>query len=112
MLVNSLTITKFYNLLIAKFNTCGLNKYTLTLPFSYLNNNKQSIRIKTNYSSFLELLSGVPQGSILATLLFNIFLNHLFLFIKKVSFYNHANDNTLSAFVTNIDDLVENFMDE
>ena len=73
------------DLLIAKLNAYGFDMNTLTLLFSYLKNRKKSVRIKTNYSSFLELLSGVPQGSIPETLLFNIFLNDLFLFIKKAS---------------------------
>ena len=92
------------DLLIAKLNADGLDMNTLALLFSYLKNRKKSVRIKTNYSSFLELLSGVPQGSIPETL-FNIFLNDLFLFIKKASLHNYADDNTLSAFATNIDDL-------
>ena len=93
------------DLLIAKLNADGFDMNTVALLFSYLKNRKKSVRIKTNYSSFLELLSGVPQGSIPETLLFNIFLNDLFLFIKKASLHNYADDNTLSAFATNIDDL-------
>ena len=93
------------DLLIAKLNADGFDMNTLTLLFSYLKNRKKSVRIKTNYSAFLELLSGIPQGSIPETLLFNIFLNDLFLFIKKASLHNYAYDNTLSAFATNTDDL-------
>ena len=93
------------DLLIAQLNAYSLNMNTLVLLFSYLKNRKKSVRIKTNYSSFLELLSGVPQGSIPETLLFNIFLNDLFLFIKKASLHNYAYDNTLSGFATNTDDL-------
>ena len=93
------------DLLIAKLNADGFDMNTLTLLFSYLKNRKKSVRIKTNYSAFLELLSGVPQGSIPETLLFNIFLNDLFLFIKKASLHNYAYDNTLSGFATNTDDL-------
>ena len=72
-----------YRILIAKLNGYGFDKNTLTLLFSYLKNRKQSVGIKTNYTSFLELLSGEPQGSIQGTLLFNIFLTDLFLIIKK-----------------------------
>ena len=101
-----------HDLLIVKLNSYGFNKNTLTLLFSYLKNGKQSVRIKTNCSSFLELLSGAPQDSILRTLLFNVFLNDLFLFIKNASLHNIADDNTLSAFTTDIDDLIETLKDE
>ena len=72
---------------------------------------EQSVRIKTNYSLFLELFSSVPLDSILGTFSFIIFLNNLFLFIKKASLHNYADDNTLSAFTTDIDDLIEVFTD-
>ena len=72
-----------------------------------MQNRKQSVRIKTNDSLFLELLSDLPPGSILGRLLFNIFLNDFFLFIKKALLHNYADGNTLSAFATNIDDLIE-----
>ena len=47
-------------------------------------------------STFLKIIKGVPQGSILGPLLFNIFLNDIFYFVKKSNLYNYADDNTLS----------------
>ena len=75
--------------------------------YSYLKNRNQFARIDSIYSSFLKLLSGVWQGSILGTLLFNIFLNVIFLFTRKVSIHNYADDNSLYASATNIDELIE-----
>ena len=43
-----------HDLLIAKLNAYGFHKNTLTLLFSYLKSRKQSVRIKTNYCSFIE----------------------------------------------------------
>ena len=64
-----------HDLLIAKLATYGFNHNTIELIHSYLKNRKQSVWIN-GYDSLLKLLiSGVPQGSILGPLLFNIFLN-------------------------------------
>ena len=46
----------------------------------------------------------MPQGSILGPLLFNIFMNDLFLFIEKCKLYNYADDNSLDS---SSDDLLE-----
>ena len=56
---------------------------------------------------FLEILAGVPQGSILGPVLFNIFLNDFVDIFTKTEPHNFADDNTLSAFSENLRDLVE-----
>ena len=57
--------------------------------------------VKQNTHSELEtLISDVPQRPILETILFNLSINDLFLFVTLASLYNFADDNTLSAFAT------------
>ena len=57
----------------AKLNVYGFSLTVLKLVHNYLSSRKQWTKINSTYSSLLEILFGVPQGSILGPLLFNIF---------------------------------------
>ena len=57
-----------HDLLIAKLHAYGLDIKSLKLMFSYLTNRKQRVKINGTYSSWSEILFGVPQGSILGPL--------------------------------------------
>ena len=78
----------------------------MVLIYSYLKRRKQSVRINNTYSSFQTILSGVPQGSVLGPILFNVYISDLFLFIKQATLYNYADDNTLACFSKTLPDLV------
>ena len=86
-----------HDLLISKLYAYGLSFDTVTFLNSDLKDRKQNIRISNVFSAFQNILSVVPQGSVLGPIFFNIFLNDLFLCIKKSDLHNFANDNTITA---------------
>ena len=95
-----------HDLLIAKLHASGFSLKTVTLIYSYLKRRKQKVKFNNVLSDFLILLSGLPQGSILGPILFNIFLSNLFSTLKLSDLFNFADDNTISATADNIENLL------
>ena len=84
-----------HDLLIAKLHAYGLDLASLKILQDYLTNRKQTTNVGSFYTSWEKILSGVPQGSILGLLLFNIFTCDIFLILKTTNFTGYADDNTL-----------------
>ena len=70
-----------HDILLDKLSAYGMSTDSVSLLESYLSNRKQQIKINGILSSWSDIQKGVPQGSILDPLLFNVFINDIFYFV-------------------------------
>ena len=85
----------------------GFDFNTLVFFYFYLKRRKQNGNINNIFSAFQVLLSGVPEGSILGPIFFNIFINDLFLWIAKMLVYIISPTTTPSQLATSIKELIK-----
>ena len=88
-----------HDLLLAKLAAYGVSPVSLPLLHSYLTDRSQRVRIEDVTSEVVVFTKGVPQGSVLGPLLFNIFLNDLFYFINRANLSSYADDNQIFILV-------------
>ena len=96
-----------HDLLIAKLHAYGFNHDALTFLYSYLSDRQQRVKMNGSFSSKQKLNLGVPQGSVLGPLLFNIYLNDLLISVDDIEICNYADDTTLYTCDQNLQNVVE-----
>ena len=83
-----------HDLLIAKLHALNFDMNALNLIFDYLTGRKQRVKIKSSFSSYLDIFQGVPPRSILGPLLFSLFLCDLFSFVEEADIMSYADGST------------------
>ena len=79
---------------------------SLRYIYDYLSNRKHRVRINNDFSEWRDIIYGIPQGSILSPLFFNIYLIDLFYFTDNFRLINYANDNTTYACEINVEEVI------
>ena len=73
---------------------------------SYLNNRQQRVRIDNEFSKWSDIKDGVPQGSILGPLFFNIHMLDLFYIMRNWHVANYADGTTPYTSGKNTQDVI------
>ena len=94
--------------MIAKLHAYGFGTEALEIIYDYLSNRWQRTKINTSFSSWSEILCGMPQGSVLGPKYFNIYFNDLFFLFLSTSVCNVADDTTPYACDANLPTLLHN----
>ena len=112
--VDSREVTSFIAIDLSKaFDSicrCFLQSYMLmelvkeAIDFfhSFLTGRKQRVKVNGVFSDWLPMYCGVPQGSLLGPLLFNIFINDLNFSVQVSSLRLYADDTTAYVSSTKI----------
>jgi len=102
--------------MLTKLEAYGINGNLLEWIRSFLTNRKQRVKIKGRTSSWSDVISGVPQGSVLGPILFVIYINDIidnlncdaYLYADDMKVYTRvSNDTDRARLQTDVDAVVE-----
>ena len=95
-----------HDLLLAKLDAYGFSREALRLVNSFSENRHQRVKINGSFSAYNQLSLGVPQGSVLGHLFFNIYINDSLLSMQNTDICNYADDTTIYACDNNLDNVI------
>jgi hypothetical protein len=98
-----------HKLLLHKLRKYGISGKILAWLSTYLCDRKQRVIVEGECSSYLEVRSGVPQGSILGPLLFILFINDIFEILNdsEIKMVLYADDAKVSRVINNMYDCIK-----
>ena len=76
--------------MIAKLPAYGFDRTYTDYLKDYLSHRKLKTKINKMFSNWTNILHGVPQGSMLNPLIFNVFLCDFFLFNSNIDLVRYA----------------------
>ena len=97
-----------HDLLIAKMHAYGFSIDALKIIRSYLSDRWIRTKIDKSFSTWKEIFSGMPQGSVNGPKWFNLYLNDLFFLFTTTEVCNIADDSTPYACDMNLKILLQN----
>ena len=101
-----------HNLLIAKLEAYDIDNGSLNLLLDYLSFRKQRTKVGSAYNKWSKIRRGIPQGSLSGLLLFNRFINNMFMIIEQLDICNFADDNTLYSCGESLTGIKENLISD
>ena len=84
-----------HNILLSKLKFYGLNDNAIRLLKNYLSDRDQYVQLGNTKSQLHGISRGIPRGSVMGPLLFNIVSNDLNAATKKIDLIMYADDTTL-----------------
>ena len=87
--------TVSHTVILKKLSLYGIREHEYKWFHSYLSNRRQAVSLENNLSDVKDVNVGVPQGSLLGVLLFQIHINDVFKSLKYCSAILYADDTTI-----------------
>ncbi len=94
-------------LLLQRLKSIGLGNSALSWFKNYLSDRTQCVAVDNYTSAMVRVRKGVPQGSLLAPLLFSIFINELGQGIKSAKLHFYADDTIIYSTASSLSQAIE-----